>query len=258
MQPDGRGQPQRHGRPARPPPAAHRPRVGARPSGQLADARATPLAGHAELRRPTASLAGTGPCNSYFGPFTIEGDATIEVGELGSTRRACAPAVMAAEDEYLTALGSVSTVDATDRDRLVLRTARRRGSPTGALDVADELIGDVGRREPARSGDAIVSVLPGTEPVVTFDDDGTLSANGGCNTLIERLVAGRQRPARSIRPPRPGCSAASPTGSWTRRRRSAPLSTATAEVQIAGDTDQAPRRGRLDRAHRHPQGRRRS
>ena len=200
------------------------------------------------------TLAGMGPCNSYFGPFTIEGDTTIEVGGLGSTRRACAPEVMAAEDEYLTALGSVSTVDATDRNRLVLEDGATRLAYR-ALDVADELIGtwDV---VSLASGDAIVSVLPGTEPVVTFDEDGTLSADAGCNALNSQWSL--EGSDLQIDPPastRMFCG--EPDGVMDQE---AALSAALDRHRRGPDRrrqDQPARRGRLDRAHRHPQGRRR-
>lgn len=179
------------------------------------------------------TLTGTGPCNSYFGPFSIDGDATIEVGDLASTRRACAPAVMAAEDEYLVALGSVSTVDATDRDRLVLEDGSTRLA-YDALDVADELVGTWDVVNLAR-GDAIASVLPGTAPVVTFGDDGSLTANGGCNTLVSgwTLAGGELR----IDPPastRMFCG--EPDGVMDQEAALAAALGATAEVQIAGDT----------------------
>ena len=178
------------------------------------------------------TLAGMGSCNSYFGPFTIEGDTTIEIGGLGSTRRACAPQVMAAEDEYLTALGSASTVDATDRNRLVLEDGATRLAYR-ALDVADELIGTWDVVNLAR-GDAIVSVLPGTEPVLTFDEDGTLSADAGCNTMSSGWsLAGSDL---RIDPPaqtRMACD--QPPGVMDQEAALGAALTATAEVQIAGD-----------------------
>ena len=178
------------------------------------------------------TLAGMGPCNSYFGPFTIEGDTTIDIGALGSTGRACAPEVMVAEDEYLTALQSVSTVDATDRNRLVLEDGVTRLAYR-ALDVADELVGtwDV---VSLATGDAIVSVLPGTEPVVTFDEDGTLRADAGCNTLSSQWSL--EGSDLQIDPPaqtRMFCD--QPPGVMEQEAALVAALTATAEVQIAGD-----------------------
>src|SRR3954447_18583033 len=178
------------------------------------------------------TLAGMGPCNSYFGPFTIEGDTTIEIGALGSTRGACAREVMAAEDEYLTAVQSVSTVDATDRNRLVLEDGVTRLAYR-ALDVAEELIGTWDVVSLAR-GDAIVSVLPGTDPVVTFDEDGTLRADAGCNTMSSQWsLAGSEL---QIDPPaqtRMACD--QPPGVMDQEAALGAALTATAEVQITGD-----------------------
>jgi putative lipoprotein len=52
-------------------------------------------------------LAGHGGCNRYFGTYAVDGDA-IAVGHLGATQMACAPEVMAEEDRFLDALGSVA------------------------------------------------------------------------------------------------------------------------------------------------------
>jgi heat shock protein HslJ len=66
------------------------------------------------------TLGGAGPCNSYFGDYTVD-DGSIEVGPIGSTLRACAEQeLMDAEAAYLAALEGTHDVDDTDRDRLVL------------------------------------------------------------------------------------------------------------------------------------------
>jgi heat shock protein HslJ len=65
------------------------------------------------------SLGGTGPCNNYFGSYATDDD-TIEVGPIGTTLRACEEPATGAETAYLAALENTLTVDATDRDRLVL------------------------------------------------------------------------------------------------------------------------------------------
>lgn len=48
-------------------------------------------------------ITGSGGCNRYFGPVTIEGN-TISFGQLGSTRMACVPALMDQERRFFEAL----------------------------------------------------------------------------------------------------------------------------------------------------------
>lgn len=68
-------------------------------------------------------VAGRAPCNSFRGRFELDGEETIEISHLASTRKACPEPVMRSEDEYLAALVAVDTVDVDDDgDRLVLRS----------------------------------------------------------------------------------------------------------------------------------------
>jgi heat shock protein HslJ len=54
-------------------------------------------------------IAGRGGCNSFFGSVTA-GDkiGEITLGQIGSTRMACPPAVMDLEGRYLQALSNVT------------------------------------------------------------------------------------------------------------------------------------------------------
>jgi heat shock protein HslJ len=52
--------------------------------------------------------AGSGGCNTYTGPYAMDGPA-ISVGPLASTEMACPQPVMATEAAYLAALGGVTT-----------------------------------------------------------------------------------------------------------------------------------------------------
>jgi heat shock protein HslJ len=66
-------------------------------SGVIDNAQAT-------LSFPEAGkVAGRGSCNRFFGPAQVSGDA-VKMGPLGSTRMACAEAVMNQETKYLNAL----------------------------------------------------------------------------------------------------------------------------------------------------------
>jgi putative lipoprotein len=50
-------------------------------------------------------VAGSGGCNRYFGPVTIDGSA-ISFGDLGATRMACVPALMDQEQKFFDALAA--------------------------------------------------------------------------------------------------------------------------------------------------------
>jgi putative lipoprotein len=50
-------------------------------------------------------VAGSGGCNRYFGPVTIEGSA-ISFGDIGATRMACVPALMDQEQKFFGALAA--------------------------------------------------------------------------------------------------------------------------------------------------------
>lgn len=65
------------------------------------------------------TLSGAGPCNTYHGSFTLQGDA-INIGPLARTLKACAPDLTDAEHTYLTALEHVTTVKNSGRDTLEL------------------------------------------------------------------------------------------------------------------------------------------
>jgi putative lipoprotein len=54
------------------------------------------------------SVAGSGGCNRYFGPVTIEGSA-ISFGDFGATRMACVPALMDQEQKFFDALAATQS-----------------------------------------------------------------------------------------------------------------------------------------------------
>lgn len=77
-------------------------------------------------------VAGSGGCNRFVGRYTFDG-ATIKIGPLASTRMACVPEVMDAEQRWFRMLERASTADATaatlvlkDESGTVIATLRRR------------------------------------------------------------------------------------------------------------------------------------
>jgi heat shock protein HslJ len=127
------------------------------------------------------SVSGNAPCNPYRGTFSIDDD-RLTIGDVSQTRRGCDPQTLAAEHEYLTTLQAVRDVDATDRDRLVLTGPGGARLAYDAYDLGRSIVGFWHVTNLARDS-GIETALVGTDPVLTFDADGALRAQSGCNTL---------------------------------------------------------------------------
>ena len=79
-----------------------------------------------------SDVAGNGGCNRFGGRYTFDG-AAITIGPLASTRMACAPEVMDAEQAWFRMLESARAVQATSKTLLLkdksgnlIATLRRR------------------------------------------------------------------------------------------------------------------------------------
>jgi heat shock protein HslJ len=105
----------------------------------------------------------------------------VRIDDIATTLMSCQPNVMAAERAYLTALAQVQNADVADQDRLVLPSDAVRLSFT-AVDPEELLVGNWALTG-VQTGDAIQSMVLGTEPVATFGADGSLVVETGCNTL---------------------------------------------------------------------------
>lgn len=121
---------------------------------------------------------GVAACNSYFGPFTVDGT-ELSVGPLASTERGCEPALMDAESAYTSALQAADTIE-VGTDTLVITGPEESRLSFTALDREQALVGTWDVIQLA-TADAVTGVLDGTEPTIEFVDDGTLAASAGCN-----------------------------------------------------------------------------
>lgn len=122
--------------------------------------------------------SGVGPCNSYTGPFVLDGD-SVEIGPLAGTLIACEPPLMDAQDAFTAALEAADGIELPD-DRLVLTGPDDVRLAFDAVDRYEALLGEwdvVNLATP----DAVTGPIDGTEPTVTFSDDGTVAATTGCN-----------------------------------------------------------------------------
>ena len=122
------------------------------------------------------SVTGSTGCNRFTAPYTLDG-ATLEIGEVASTRMACAPPADTVERQYVAALGQVKAWRSENDELTLLDTDEndvlgyRVGTPDGSWQVTG-----------IRQADAIVSPIAETEITASFAEDGTLSGSAGCNT----------------------------------------------------------------------------
>lgn len=71
---------------------------------------------------PDGRIHGNASCNQYSGSWSLTG-ATVEVGKLAVTRKACPPVVMDQEDRFLRLLESARTFDISPQGALVITSA---------------------------------------------------------------------------------------------------------------------------------------
>jgi heat shock protein HslJ len=128
-------------------------------------------------------VAGSAGCNHYFGSYTVDG-AKMTVGALGSTEMYCTdPGVMEQESTYLGLLGSVASF-AIEGEELTLLDANGTKVLMFAKAVPPEpkpLVGTNWTLESLHTGDAVSSVIAGSEITAVFGDDGKVAGSAGCN-----------------------------------------------------------------------------
>lgn len=73
---------------------------------------------------------GSGGCNHWFAPYTLDGD-KLTFGGVGSTRKACAPALMEQEQRFFGALQTVQRWDISPIEQV--RFWPEQGKPSAAL-----------------------------------------------------------------------------------------------------------------------------
>lgn len=130
-------------------------------------------------------ILGSGGCNRYHTAFTASGD-TIEIdSEIATTRMACDEPVTVQEASYLVALAAARTSEIVD-GRLTIT-----GSRTVSFSAQLQALANTSWQVIAYNDGtaALVSALEGTAPSLRFDEDGTLSGNGGCNALSAGFIA---------------------------------------------------------------------
>jgi heat shock protein HslJ len=143
------------------------------------------------------TVSGSGGCNRYSAPYTVDGG-KLTVGPVMATRRACSDAAMTVENEFLARLGTAASWE-MNAGQLVISAATpgqdltfTSGSgPSPSVGPEPTPVASGAPGSVASSGDivglwTVVSIggmpLPGTSTMtLAFGADGRLTGNGGCN-----------------------------------------------------------------------------
>jgi heat shock protein HslJ len=141
-----------------------------------------PIAGTGISAQFTADgkVSGSAGCNQYSGTYTISGSNITFPSPMALTMMMCEQAVMDQESAYLKALSEAKTY-AVNGDQLTLT-----GGDGAQLAVykaqSQDLAGSSWEVTAYNNGkQAVVGVLEGTALTASFNEDGTLSGNSGCN-----------------------------------------------------------------------------
>ncbi len=128
------------------------------------------------------TVAGSGGCNRYSGRYTV-GGATLRLEDaIAVTAMACDPAVMTQETAFLGALKNARGFTVAS-ERLTL-TADGGAALASFREQKQTLAGTAWKVTGFNNGQAaVVGVLAGTHPTVSFGADGTVSGSAGCNTM---------------------------------------------------------------------------
>ena len=125
-------------------------------------------------------VSGRAACNSYGGAYDAGDDGSLSFESFAVTAMACEEPLMSLESAYLEALGAVTGFGVDGKltlhgDEIDL-TFDEEVSP-----VALPLVGTTWTLTTIASGDAVSSVLNGTEVTAAFTEDATVSGSAGCN-----------------------------------------------------------------------------
>jgi heat shock protein HslJ len=148
------------------------------------------------------SVTGSGGCNRYMGPFTVDGE-SLAIGPLAATRMSCGVTTDDLESTFLGALEAASGFAISGTDLVISTTNDVTLEFSAAAGPVEPIETPFATEEPtatdvpepsaaASDGDIVGSwkmtsyvgsVLPGNMLAIdiTFSDDGTFSGFGGCN-----------------------------------------------------------------------------
>jgi heat shock protein HslJ len=142
------------------------------------DTDAVPPSRTRTLQVADGTASGTGPCNRFRLPFTVERD-ELTTGPIAATKVACVPRVMRAERRFFRALEKADTAQIVS-DELVLTgpdDVRLAFAPT---DDFPDLAGDW--YVVSVASDRGLESVDGSPPRLDLGDDGEAQIDSGCNT----------------------------------------------------------------------------
>jgi heat shock protein HslJ len=129
------------------------------------------------------TLGAQAGCNSMSGSYSIVDSKLVSDGPWAMTEMGCDPALHAQDDWLTTFLGSGPSVS-IDGDKIVL-TAGDTSIELLDKEVAEpdlQLTGQLWTLSSLIGGDAVSSVPMGVTATITFNEDGTVAFQSGCNS----------------------------------------------------------------------------
>jgi heat shock protein HslJ len=126
------------------------------------------------------TVAGTSGCNSYTGPYEVDGEDLTIGPDIASTQMACEDPQASAEQAYLAALPEVASFAIAD-EQLTLNNGDGDALLVFDASVGAEAIVGSWTVTSYYAGDAILSVAGDATLTADFADDGSVSGNAGCN-----------------------------------------------------------------------------
>jgi heat shock protein HslJ len=130
------------------------------------------------------TISGTSGCNGLGGDYTVDGD-QITFGEFVSTLMACEDPIMAQEDAAHkvmtdTAMYKIegNTLTITNNDMVLVLT---KGTFSTEEPSAPATLSGAWKLTSYGTADTLSSALADVEAGLTFNDDGTVTGNSGCN-----------------------------------------------------------------------------
>jgi heat shock protein HslJ len=127
-------------------------------------------------------VSGHGGCNSYRGGYTTDGQ-NINISNVISTLMFCYDNISTQETNYLMNLQKATTYNVSDN---LLKMADANGTTLLTFSVVQPvpLPGSNWSMISYNNGQALMSVLTGTEVSANFGVDGNLTGSAGCNNYM--------------------------------------------------------------------------
>jgi heat shock protein HslJ len=142
------------------------------------DTDAVPPSRTMTLNIADGTAAGSGPCNHFRLPFSVDGD-DLTTGRVAATKIACTPTVTRAERRFFGALEMADTAVIVS-DELVLTGPDDVRLAFAPADDSADLAGN--RYVMSVATDRGLESVDGSPPRLDFGDDGEVQIDSGCNT----------------------------------------------------------------------------